>query len=255
MQGAAVVNNTLYTVPDNGNAIVAQMANNNRAPGVPGAGAVPGTAGAPRRSRRGSGRSKGGRGLGVSGPAFTALDQRIVALDQNYTLLVDKDPWVDYAFNIAGEWSLCANCQPDGGAKKLYRQYNFWRGLIDLPDIDAPVDDSATGNVGGIFFVYTDTPALQVCSIGITSIPPSGRWLFGQVGQAMGNPQIHTSPGDYGIDLSITSPVGVWLDAVAQGLKLASSPVEQDVLFWLCSCDDDGAPALRQLVELLYTKN
>lgn len=171
----------------------------------------------------------------VPSPAFQGLDQLILALDAQYDLLPDKTPWLEYAENITAEWQLCANCQPDYGAKKLYRQYNFYRESIGLIVVDAPVDNTefaATNSVQGLLFLDG--------SVLLTGVPGAApQWFIAQAGLALGNPRVLVSPSDLGSFILPGSPIYDFLMRVPVGTQQPC-----------CTCTQTGAPGLKAYTEV-----
>lgn len=248
-----VAGTTLIIVPTSARPDTMQAANNNRSKGQTN---LPSNIINPRqplKNRRG--RSHGGtrNNSGVSGPSFTALDNRITTLDNDFELLPDKSPWVTYAANIAGDWSLCANCQPDSGAKKLYRQYNFNRGLMGLPDVSAPIDD-------------TEHSAMVSLVVGLKGYPPDtgAFWESGNqplptmtitavIGNGLANPSTELTAGQFAIVQPPGSDFCNWAFQVATALGITPDTVSGPYSFYICQYMPDGAPGLRLLCAFLFT--
>jgi hypothetical protein len=129
-------------------------------------------------------------------PAFAALDAQILSLDAMYEQLSDKSPWVTYAANIGGLWQLCANCEPDAGPKKLYRQYNFNRSILGLPSVSAPIDDTEWAHASDFSIGYEpSTGAPSDCTFLANYFSEQDYYLL-QTGQVMANQYIILGPLD-----------------------------------------------------------
>jgi hypothetical protein len=50
--------------------------------------------------------------------------------------------WIGYAAAISGKWGLCADSTGKPIGERLYVQYNLFRHLLSLPDVQSPVDES-----------------------------------------------------------------------------------------------------------------
>jgi hypothetical protein len=219
----------LYTTPVNGPPVM-QRANNNRS------------------VRKGP----LGRASSASSASFLNLNQAIVNLDAGYELLPDKTPWVLYAVAIAGQWQLCANCAPDAGGKKLYRQYNFNRGLISLPVISVPIDPTATAasTALNIFVETLDGGATYTVTIdGIPPIVPC--YVVANVGRSLGNPVWLIDATQ--MNTGITAGSGyVWAMAITEALGLIGRPDGDYPLFIRCCYFDiNGAPGINESNEYL----
>jgi hypothetical protein len=251
VQGGALI-----TVPANGNALRMQMANTNRSKGTPGQNAIlrakeglrpkqPSKT-APQAKTKQAASTKGTKGKrGVAGSPFTMLDSTIVELDNTYDLLPDKTPWVTYATKIAGEWSLCANCQPDSGAKKLFRQYNFNRQLIGLPVASAPVDDTEVCDAivsNGNWYPNALPTAMSV--IDAFSSKPSF-YVVATIGQALANPFIIFLTADSGVVQPVPNLYSAWLQEVMTALGIFGSATSTVGNAAVCVFTASGAPGIR----------
>lgn len=134
----------------------------------------------------------------IPSPAFQALDQQIFGLDGRFDQLADKTPWEIYAGIIAGEWQLCANCQPDTAAKKLYRQYNMSRIAQGLPVVDVPIDDTEYAKPTFPLWsaIYLLHPVGAVNVVPNYSSCPEDCVITAQVGKGLANIQINVNLAD-----------------------------------------------------------
>lgn len=183
----------------------------------------------------------------VSG--FTNLDNTILQLDARFDLLPNQLDWINYATDIAGDWSLCANCAPDAGAKKLFRQYNVNRQMMLLPWVDTP-DVSATAQENEIVdlnFRIND-PGLGTVAIVHTAGDPINTFMIVNVGHGLGNPCCTVTPADNGNPESsgaVFDTVSAAAKAVFPSLAPGTSAVQ---LVWICEAGADGSPSLRHQV-------
>lgn len=196
------------------------------------------------------------RGAGTPGARpssrFTNLDNLITSLDASFDALTDPSPWVAYAAAITGNWQLCANCQPDYGAKKLFRQYNFNRALAGAATVAVPVDATAFCLTTGMSVYY------QAAFTGFapTSTVSWGSGVDGNIvtavlGQALENPRLLLNPLDNGFP-ETSGPAFTWAKAIANTLYPAGLPSGlTETYVPLCSSDSNGAPGLRENIEVI----
>lgn len=210
---------------------------------------VTGVTGATRvqqaNNNRSTKRGSMGRATSSSSASFQNMDQVIRNLDAEYELLPDKSPWLTYAENIAFEWNLCANCQPDYGAKKLYRQYNFNRLALGLPNTATPTDEEEISSCFG-FNVYCTTNgsgALATCAPE-WELSSAGTKLFVQLGLLLLNPVVDLKIAEYGVTLTSGATFNTFseiLIILGEGI-VKTTPPEYTV--GCCQSTANGAPGL-----------
>jgi hypothetical protein len=100
-----------------------------------------------------------------------------------------KAEWITYATNIAGEWALCANCQPDSSGKKLYRQYNYWRQIMSIARADSPIDNTEYATDGYLEFWYIDPDGVNPQNVYIFDTYEIGQdFICANIGLSTANP-------------------------------------------------------------------
>lgn len=165
-----------------------------------------------------------------NGPSvkFTELNRLILALDARFSLLQNQADWETLAAAVDGLWDLCANCDPDADAQRLYRQINFNRSLIGLPREDDPTLFAAF--VAGVTYTLVTTPTFV--SLTLAAGQSAATWLIVQQGNALGNELILTAPG-FGTPYANGTKSNTFL----RGLPAGSS--------WkVCTFSVDGMPGL-----------
>lgn len=246
-----VISNYLITLPPSGNAGVIQTSNNNRAAGL---GPVPAPRPGPRppvKNRRGQGH-RGVRGRsGISGALFKSLDNLIVVLDNSFDHLANKTPWTIYASNIAGAWALCANCQPDFGAKKLFRQYNFNRSLVGLGVASVPVDDTEVCDAVPSNLVIDTTGIAPTATLNGGSMTFGAYFAVASSGLSLSNPLAALNTVLFGVPQPLGSVVYSWGDQVMTLAGIASLPGVNFIDVWVCVFNPDGAPGSRHSVRFI----
>lgn len=181
---------------------------------------------------------------------FSALDNLVTSLDAAFDALPDKSPWVTYAANIAGDWDLCANCQPDDGAKKLYRQYNFNRTLLGLTNTAAPVDNSEFYSDALNAVTLFTGGGFDVVIWRTNQDPQEVGTVFASVGHSLSNPSV-TIPGDPANMLYFPGdPQYIWSYAVAAALGYAGQQVPEGTQFPTCYTTPNGAPGTRYFTSI-----
>lgn len=151
-------------------------------------------------------------------------------------MLADPTVWEDYASDIAGQWSLCANCAPEIAGKKLFRQYNFNRTLLGLAVVTAPVsfgavcvgtDGDAEPYLGGYALIWDGAPG------------PGGNY-YAILGGGI------TQGKCWLVPLSLFEAIG---PSDVRSIALSSLPAGSEG-FFLCNFDGDGAPGQQTLLGL-----
>jgi hypothetical protein len=177
---------------------------------------------------------------------FTPMDNLILTLDAQYDLLPNKTPWVDYALTITGDWQLCANCQPESSGKKLFRQYNFNRTLLNLPVVNAPIDPTAWCDPRGMTIHWFINFLGSITTMTVSNPNgPGDVWCFIQNNKQRANPQYDwlastlptQNPG---------SPFYVWWAALIPAfipLPPANSSTSGQIP--MCVSGTDGQPGVR----------
>lgn len=163
----------------------------------------------------------------IQSAQFQTLDASILNLDAQYDALADQTPWEGYAANITGEWNLCANCEPDAGGKKLYRQYNFNRRILGLPVVDVPINDTEHCPSGNWSFAIIGTED----GFFNNGFNPVDTYYLINVGKAMGNPLLLLTAAD----IPATFPPGSPLYDFMAGLP-------ENQFLTACTMLPDGAP-------------
>jgi hypothetical protein len=161
---------------------------------------------------------------------FQNMDALIRSLDALYDIAADKPAWELYNAGGTADWALCANCAPDKGAKKLFRQYNFNRSLIGLGTVLTPVDlTQGFGFYRPIYFANAGAwPPIET-SINVNLVQyPSYTVL--QAGLGLGNP-IYRNLGQTGDNIFTDDP---FLTAYAEFPPFSTLPV--------CCFDLNGCP-------------
>jgi len=175
----------------NGNAKTVQTGNNNKIPGSPGGFLAGPPTKLTNKSRRGSGRSKLGWGRGISGGQFTQLNNLISSLDATYDSLLDKLPWESLALDFAGDWDLCANCTPEAGGKKLFRQINFNRLQLGLPILLVPDGSTDTAIAGNLKGIWDDRLGSDDALFDLTGFSNFPLTIIAQLGDSLNNPTLN----------------------------------------------------------------
>lgn len=179
----------------------------------------------------------------MAGAHFAALDRSIIALDKKYDTEADAAAWAAAATSLLGTWALCANCQPDEGPKKLFRQWNFNREMQGQDDILTPsalVDEQAFDFLQVICGYSLTTGKLGV-TLNFTGLTASVL-IIAQVGSLASNPFTTIKATDSG-PVTTGGPLWVWAWAIADTLIPVHSllgPYNADFKF--CLADPGGQP-------------
>jgi hypothetical protein len=197
-------------------------------------------------------RGRGHRGTSPQGPdGFGVLDQLIVSLDALYGLLPNQADWITYAANIAGNWQLCANCQPDASGKKLFRQYNYNRAILGLPIVTVPIDATAFAEVTFITAEYVVPPISPLPAVDL-NWSGSGDFivLLAQQGAVMANPRLTLDPAFNGVG-TIAAPPFAWVESCVKFLiGLPPPPGSYPIFQQCCIFNLDGAPGRKLFLEI-----
>lgn len=156
--------------------------------------------------------------------------------------------WENYAVDIAGEWDLCANCEPALAGKKLFRQLNFNRVLIGLPIVLSPPNPGAFSIAALLTFDFNNLVPLPYCTVDANLDPTLVGFSAVQMGKVLGNPSTTFNlvditgfkfPGDkmYDFGVILASQLGLWA-AVGDNSKTVSC----------CNSDDDGTPGRKSML-------
>lgn len=186
---------------------------------------------------------------GNSSVGFQELNNQITSLDAQYDALANKAPWLTYAANIAGEWSLCANCAPSLAGKKLFRQYNFNRILQLNLVINAPVDDTATCADPQMFWIYDTTDIVPTATIAGDVGWTAPVWYTAPLGRGMLNPTVLVDNTTINIPQPAGTPIWVWMTEV---LTLNGGILQPPPSPWqmvCCVSDSNGAPGFKSVYE------
>lgn len=187
----------------------------------------------------------------VPSPAFALVDQLIFNLDATYELLTGQAAWVNYATTIAGDWDLCANCNPGASGKKLFRQYNFNRVLVGAPTVTTPIDPTASaGTLAGYVEIILDTSSGNYIVTNFEFTPAEVVWVTASLNQGMANPLAPVDPSQYGLPQGSGQLYDFAL-AMANATGVFPPPGQgRTALIECCTFDSNGAPGLKQTVEL-----
>ena len=248
--GPKKIGNLQFRQSLNGNAQSVQTFTGNRNSGTPGGLTGTGSGLPPSSTARGS-TGRGTRAnMSTSGAGFKLLDQSITGLDAAYESSADKPAWAAAAAAYAGEWDLCANCQPDSGAKKFFRQWNFNRQLIGLPILLAPLPLAPADSPFGLNSTSTDNRSSGVYIVDLFVPPPSQDFLIiACVGSRLSNPRVLISPADFSTGLT-SGPV--WAYFVSGNQTLMGTPpvgFSSSVAYKTCIAFPNGQP-LRSMATL-----
>lgn len=167
--------------------------------------------------------------------------------------MATKTDWITYAANIAGDWSLCANCQPDTAAKKLFRQYQFYRLQLGLAVALTPVDDTEVAQLVPSFFTYHVNGLAGEYAVWGAAFPPSvDVHLIAQLGMIQSNPQVLLTPTDANVVLTIGA-VFDWIKLCATTLLAQPPPGGAEVAsMMVCPFNGTGAPGFRTAVDVHF---
>jgi len=241
-----VTDNTLISAPPNGNALVVQTANNNRARGMSDAPTTSQQVHRPRKYRRGTSRRGVAVNMGVSGPGFTALDQRISRLDSAYDQLPNKAAWMTYAGLMSGHWSLCANCQPDFGAKKLFRQINFNRLQLGLALQTVPPGSASFVSNVALVTVYIDDTLNHEAQFDCSPTLPTSWYAVPSIGMSLSNPSVQLFIADRRAHQLLTSAFAAWMRAINAVVGFPNDGNTHSVQLPICYYLPDGSPGHRE---------
>lgn len=180
------------------------------------------------------------------GANFKNLDQTILNLDALYDDLPNQADWEAAAVTFRGFWNLCANCAPDLAGKKLFRQYNYWRRQLGLPDTTVAPTTPQTLTLAGFAIWYYDVSTGDEHVLIQNFAERIGFYVCPQIGQGMMNPigSIDLST----VNVSLTS--GPVFDMVKQAaFEIAagswSPPFQAFNCLW-CQFMPDGLPLATQ---------
>jgi hypothetical protein len=192
------------------------------------------------------GATAGFPGAGPSSSGFQQTDALITSLDATYDALPDKTPWITYAAFRGGNWQLCANCQPDAGPKKLYRQYNWNNALAGLPLAAAPVDPTETISIAVLELQYWNNGPLGGPNAQFTLTP--GDYLIvatAQLGMTVGNPQMTNILGDNGTTLLPSDFEFAAIQQIMFAAFPAPTPGTNLRNITMCMASQTGAPMMK----------
>lgn len=181
-------------------------------------------------------------------PQFSAMDQVILSLDALYDSLPNQAAWVAYALAMTGQWDLCANCQPDASAKKIFRQLNFWRQVVQLATVTVPPAVPLGGDPPAIWVEYYAVLSTGYSLISLLGGPDySDFQLIGQIGLALGNP-IYDGPYGAGPSWFPGDPFYIWWVEILNGLGFdLTTPQVEVATVGVCCCHPDGQPGHSQV--------
>jgi hypothetical protein len=182
-------------------------------------------------NNRFTGVKSGTQAVRVPSPLFASVDSLIFNLDATYDLLPDKSPWEILALEIAGEWSLCANCVGGDSAKKLYRQTNFNRQLLGLPRTDIPLstypfDTTSDGAAIGTGGAPGGTVVLTGVGVQFVQV-----FYILQLGRGLNNTIIPVGPA-----------VVYWYLSPGDAGYSDLQPLPPGSTVSFCTCDSGGSP-------------
>lgn len=181
-----------------------------------------------------SGSKQGSAATAVAGnPEFQGMDNLILSLDATFDLLANQADWDSYASAQSGLWELCANCQPDYGGKKFFRQANFNRSLIGLPQLSSPTFDGPPTSGGGVTLEWDSEVAPPPSLYFPATVSLWDGWAILQLGKVMLNPVLPVSRSD--VDQ-------IYVPGDAQYERWL--PFRGDAPIELCSMDGEGQPGL-----------
>jgi len=215
----SVIDGALYTLPP-GLTPRMKTATNNRGRGVV------------------TGIQKGAKNIS----RFSQIDALITSLDATYEQLSNQADWISYAVAIAGDWDLCANCNPGSSGKKLFRQYNFNRELLGLAWVTAPIDPTEAAHASFVEVHLSDS-LNEVVVFGLGSLPDT--WYIFQFGNLLNNPALLIPAPGTGL---VASPGSPWYDETAPFF----SPTGTTTFWPACTSADSGAPGLRVTVPFVH---
>ena len=229
-----VVDGTLFT-NGNGGGTQAKASTNNRSAGQTYANNT-GRAGAAPPIRKGA----------VNTSPFSELDNLITSLDATFETDADQPSWVTYAAAIENEWNLCANCQPDSGAKKLFRQYNFNRRLLGLTIQLVAPSGAPFADVGdiGVFWVIDDSTGDNFVSVDF-DVSGNNDWLCIQIGKRLANPLFQLDPAINGVDFSSGPVYDFWTQLYLSCRSVPPAGSDDELDLFACVFTTDGAPGLK----------
>lgn len=186
------------------------------------------------------------QGTGNTSTQFQSLNNSITQLDAAYELLTpaQQGEWITYAANIAGEWGLCANCQPDSAAKKLYRQYNFNRQAIGAGTVNVPIDatEICDGQFGNCYWQQAGLSSFV--SYQGTAPTALTMWVMVTTGQAKGNVVVPVSQAAFLTNsLPGTADYNSFV-TIANALGWPTPPPSSVAFPQCCYFTTNGAPGL-----------
>lgn len=168
-------------------------------------------------NRRATANSKRGTGV-VPTPIFSPMDNLVTSLDAQFDLLPNQTAWNLYALSIAGQWDLCANCQPDTGGKKLFRQINYNRTLLGQPLITVPPGTAPAPACAGLVVNMAWNNINNWWFLTGGSLPADdGVQVTARVGQGLGNPSYVLNSANNNQGHTVT-PLVTWCAAILTAL-------------------------------------
>lgn len=164
-----------------------------------------------------------------------------------------KQEWIDYNANIAGQWDLCANCEPGKGGKKLFRQYNFNRTLSGLAVVTSPIDNHEVKTSAITAFNFAAASSPQFAEFGGSTATMTPTWVCAQVGAVMSNPLKRFTAFPNGTHFLAGSPEFEWLLGVWQRYGIPTASGSNLTQIPMCVWSDNGAPGRRFTYACTYT--
>lgn len=180
-----------------------------------------------------------------SSAQFRNLDQNITAADAKFDQLPNQAAWEAAAAARTGTWSLCANCEPDTGGKKLFRQWTLNRSALGLSQSTDPADLTTGPSLASWFCNYVWQPALHA-PWGSASFDPAAPdfCAIAQVGLVGQNPSTKFTQADNNVEI-FSGPVYDWCKKTIETLFGPRTSPYGDVLpLKICTCAPDGTPGL-----------
>lgn len=185
-------------------------------------------------------------------PGFQQMDQLIRSLDAQYSMLSNKAPWEDYAIFLDGQWELCANCDPDEDAQRLYRQYNYNRVMQSVPVTLVPIDGSEVQSqaITDLQYYPNANAGLPLALYDLATTSP-GVGATAVISAAWQNPFQFLSDTNNGVVLFPTDAEFPFVQAVARAV-VPNPPVGTTrSSVKLCTWAPNGTPGLSAIVELV----
>lgn len=211
-------------------------------------------------------RTKGNKGKGTvhingsngggatSSIGFQQLNTAIVNLDAIYDLLPNKALWVAYAASVAGGWHLCANCQPDSGPKKLFRQINFNRQLQGLPILTVPPPVSPPAEAANMQANVANLPSFGlVGTLALWNNATVDTYIVAICGKAQANPSFVATPGERDVFSDSTAAAGFCAAVMAAKAPDTTAPFSATWSAVICVSTPGGVPGLRGGLTISYT--